>query len=133
MKRALLHSTEPGRVCEVVEVGSEFEVSAEFSWVDCPDDVISSHTYDPLTETFKAFDILSMPGFAENAYKVARTIAYTDIGNQLDMLYKEIQATGTISNVGPWATHITAVKSAIPKDDPAAVLAWNIANAPPIV
>ena len=129
MKRALIHSAEIGRVCDVVEIGSEFEVSSEFTWIDCPDDTITSHTYDAGTQTFKAFDILSMPGFAENAYKVARSIAYTDIGNQLDMLYKEIQATGTISNVGPWSTHISAVKLAIPKDDPAAVLAWNIAQA----
>ena len=34
-------------------------------------------------------------------------------------------ATGTISNTGPWATHISTVKAAIPKDDPAAVLEWN--------
>jgi hypothetical protein len=129
MKRALLHSLEVGRVCEVVEVGQEFEVSSEFSWIDCPDDIISSHTYDQTTKTFKAFDILTMPGFAENAYKVARTIAYTDVGNQLDMLYREIIATGTIAVDGPWMTHIATVKATIPKDDPAAVLAWNIAQA----
>lgn len=128
MKKALLHSAEIGRVCEVVESGQEFEVSSEFSWIDCPDDVISSHTYDPITETFKAFDILTMPGFAENAYKIARSIAYTDVGNQLDMLYKEITATGSISINGPWMTHIATVKANIPKDDPAAVLAWNIAQ-----
>ena len=128
MKRALINSLEPGRVCDVVDIGNEFEVADTFTWVDCPDDIISSHTYDATTGTFTAFDILSMPGFTENAYKIARSIAYTDIGNQLDMLYKELQATGTISNVGPWSTHITAVKGAIPKDDPAAVLAWNIAQ-----
>jgi len=127
MKRALLHEAEIGRVCEVVEVGQEFEVSPSFTWIDCPDDVISSHTYNPDTGEFKAFDILTSPGFAENAYKVARGIAYTEIGNQLDMLYKELQATGSISADGPWATHITEVKANIPKDDPAVVLAWNIA------
>lgn len=129
MKRALIHSAEIGRVCDVVEIGSEFEVSSDFTWVDCPDDTLSSHTYDADTQTFKAFDILSTPGFAENAYKVARSIAYTEIGNQLDMLYKEIKATGTISNTGPWATHISSVKATIPKDNPEAVLAWNIAQA----
>lgn len=132
MKRALLNSLEPGRVCDVVEVGNEFEVAESFSWIDCPDDVTSSHTYDIATNTFKPFDILSQPGFAENAYKVARVIAYTDIGNQLDMLFKELQNTGSISADGPWATHIAAVKAAIPKDDPAAVLAWNIQNQPPM-
>jgi hypothetical protein len=41
------------------------------------------------------------------------------------MLFKELQATGTISNTGPWATHVADVKATIPKDDPAAVMAWN--------
>ena len=75
------------------------------------------------------FDITQLPGFAENAYRVARTIAYTEIGNQLDMLYKELQVTGTISNSGPWATHIASVKAAIPKDNPQAVHEWNMAYA----
>jgi hypothetical protein len=52
MKRALIHSAEPGRVCDVVEIGSEFEVSPDFSWIDCPDDTTSSHTYDADTQTF---------------------------------------------------------------------------------
>lgn len=120
---------EVGRVCEVVEAGQEFEVAKDFTWIDCPDDVTSSHTYNEGTGEFIPFDILTTPGFAENAYKVARSIAYTDVGNQLDMLYKEIQATGSISVDGPWVTHVTEVKTNIPKDDPAAVLAWNIAQA----
>ena len=41
------------------------------------------------------------------------------------MLYKELKTNGTISNTGPWAIHIANVKATIPKDDPAAVLAWN--------
>lgn len=131
MKKALINSVEPGRICEVVDAGNEFEVADAFTWVDCPDDVTTTHTYNAETNEFIPFDILSQPGFAENAYKVARMIAYTDVGNQLDMLYKELQATGSISADGPWATHITAVKGAIPKDDPAAVLAWNIQNQPP--
>lgn len=125
MKRALLNSLEPGRVCEVVEPGNEFEVADTFTWVDCPDDTLTSHTYDQETGVFHPFDPLALPGFAENGYKVARQLAYTEIGNQLDMLFKELQATGTISNTGPWATHVASVKATIPKDDPAAVLEWN--------
>lgn len=125
MKKALLNSLEPGRVCDVVDIGKEFEVADTFTWVDCPDDTLTSHTYNATTGEFIPFNPLAQPGFAENGYKVARQIAYTEVGNQLDMLFKELQATGTISNVGPWATHIASVKAAIPKDDPAAVLAWN--------
>ncbi len=128
MKKALISNLEKGRVCDVVASGSEFEVSSDFIWIDCPDDTTSQHTYNLSTNEFKAFDILIMPGFAENAYIVARGIGYTSVGNQLDMLYKELQATGTISVEGPWANHITAIKTAIPKNDPAAVLAWNQQN-----
>ena len=125
MKRALINSLEPGRVCEVVDIGNEFDVAADLSWIDCPDDTTTLHKHDPETGEFTPFDILTSPGFAENAYKVARVIAYKSAGEQLDMLFKELQATGTVSSDGPWATHVATVKATIPKDDPAAVLAWN--------
>ena len=130
MKRALLSSMEPGRVCEVVELGNEFEVADSFRWVDCPGDTVTSHTYDESSGEFIPFDPLTQPGFAENGYKVARAAAYTSVGNQLDMLYKEISANGTISASGPWASHVASVKAAIPKDDPAAVLTYMRNNPP---
>jgi hypothetical protein len=122
--RGLINTSEPGRICDIVQAGNEFEVHDSFQWVDLPEGTTTADTYNE-DGTITKFDILSQPGFAENAYKIARGIAYTDVGNQLDMLFKELQATGTISNDGPWATHIAGVKAAIPKDDPAAVLAWN--------
>lgn len=125
MKRALLNSLEPGRICEVVDEGNEFEVHESFSWVDVPDDTNTQDRYNLDTQQVEKFDPLSIPGFAENGYQVARQIAYSPIGNQLDMLFKELQNTGTISNTGPWATHVASVKAEIPKDDPAAVLEWN--------
>ena len=128
MKKALINSLERGRICEVVEIGQEFEVSDDFTWIDCPDEVDTLYKYDVETGEFIPFDILTHPGFVENAYKVARSIAYTGVGTQLDMIYKELQETGAISIDGPWASHIASVKSAIPKDDPAAVLAWNITH-----
>jgi hypothetical protein len=123
--KGLIHSSEPGRICDIVNAGSEFEVHESFQWVDLPDGTTIQDTYNP-DGTITKFDIVQQPGFAENAYRVARGIAYTDVGNQLDMLFKELQATGTISNTGPWATHIAGVKAAIPKDDPYAVHAWNV-------
>jgi len=39
---------------------------------------------------------------------------YASIGDQLDMLYKDIVA-GTVTTSGAWATHIKAVKDANPK------------------
>ena len=39
---------------------------------------------------------------------------YDTIGNQLDMLYKDI-VDGKLDTTGTWATHIKAVKDANPK------------------
>jgi hypothetical protein len=123
--RALLHNTEQGRICEIREIGEEFEVHTDFQWVDVPDGTTTHDLYNE-DGTITKFDITKLPGFAETAYQVARGIAYTPVGNQMDMLFKELQATGTISNSGPWATHIASVKAAIPKDDPQAVYEWNL-------
>jgi hypothetical protein len=126
MKRALIHSEEPGRICDIVEPGSEFEVHPNFSWIDVPDDTTNADRYNVDTGEIIKYNILEDPVFVEHGYAVARGIAYGSLGDQLDMIYKEIQATGTISADGPWSTHIQSVKASIPKDDPAAVLAWNI-------
>ena len=51
-------------------------------------------------------------------YKTDRTTdgstIYASIGDQLDMLYKDILA-GKLDTTGTWATHIKAVKDANPK------------------
>ena len=51
-------------------------------------------------------------------YKTDRTTdgstTYDTIGNQLDMLYKDMVA-GKLDATGTWATHIKAVKDANPK------------------
>ena len=51
-------------------------------------------------------------------YKTDRTTdgstTYASIGDQLDMLYKDIVA-GTVTTSGTWATHLKAVKDANPK------------------
>ena len=55
---------------------------------------------------------------AANKYKTDRTrngsTIYASIGDQLDMLYKDIVA-GTVTTSGTWAKHIKAVKDANPK------------------
>ena len=51
-------------------------------------------------------------------YKTDRTrngsTVYASIGDQLDMLYKDIVA-GKLDTTGTWATHVKAVKDANPK------------------
>jgi hypothetical protein len=125
MKKALLHYNEPGRICQVVAVGEEFEVHENFVWVDVPDDTTEADKWDVDASAVVKYSIVDDPVFIEQGYKVARGIGYGSTGDQLDMLFKEISATGTISVTGPWATHIAEVKAAIPKDDPAAVHVWN--------
>ena len=53
-----------------------------------------------------------------NKYQTDRTTngstRYASIGDQLDMLYKDIVA-GKLDTTGTWATHIKAVKDANPK------------------
>ena len=46
---------------------------------------------------------------------VARSVAYGQIGQQLDMLYHELKNNGSISTDGDWFQHITNVKSIIAK------------------
>ena len=47
-------------------------------------------------------------------YKNERLVKYASIGDQLDMLYKDI-VDGKLDTTGTWATHIKAVKDANPK------------------
>jgi len=55
---------------------------------------------------------------AQIKYQTDRTTdgstTYASIGDQLDMLYKDIVA-GKLDTSGTWATHIKAVKDANPK------------------
>ncbi len=122
MLAALLHTTEPGRICELVIPGKEFEVHENFKWVYVPDDTTVHDRYNA-DGTITKWDPLTAPG-ADQAHIIARTMAYGSIGEQLSMLHAELMQTGTISKDGPWATHINNVKATIPKGDPAAAFAW---------
>jgi hypothetical protein len=44
-----------------------------------------------------------------------RMRAYAPTGDQMDMLWKELRDTGTISTEGAWYQHIASVKEALPK------------------
>ena len=57
--RALLHPSEPGRICEIRQVGDEFEVHPDFVWVDVPDGTTTHDTYNP-DGTITKFDIVQL-------------------------------------------------------------------------
>ena len=49
------------------------------------------------------------------AYKRTREIAYPDIREQFDMLFHELETTGSLSISGSWFNTVKTVKDANPK------------------
>ena len=122
MKKALMDIQ--GTIGQIEEPGDDFEIyngdDATIQWVDAPDDVQLDWTleWSPAQETMVWVE-RDTP-FTDP--EIARKIAYGDVGDQLDMIYKEIAAEGSISASGPWASHIAGVKStfaAVPARDEA--------------
>lgn len=116
MKRALIDSSNL-KVVQVVEVGQEFEVHSNLYWVDCPDDADTFYTYDPEELTFEDPHAASKDEFGNpvEPFNMQRMRAYPPAGDQMDMLWRELRDTGTISKDGAWFQSILAVKEAIPK------------------
>ena len=116
MKRALIDSNN-SRVIQVVEIGEEFEVHDTLYWVDCPDDADTYYLYDPEELTFEDPHAASKDEFGNpvEPFNMQRMRAYPPAGDQMDMLWKEIKDTGSISVEGNWFQSILAVKEGIPK------------------
>lgn len=114
MKRALIDSNN-NRVVQVAE--EDFEVHGALYWVDCPDDCGTYYIYDPENLTFEDPHAHSKDEFGNpvEPFSMQRMRAYPGVGDQLDLLFKEIRDTGTISATGPWFQAIQAVKAAVPK------------------
>jgi hypothetical protein len=107
MKRVLLDYR--GLLNEVVEVGSEFPVyegpDAAMKWVLCPHDEVT--TFWHCSEG----NWISPENKLDYDQNMKRKIAYGDLGDQLDMLYKDIKA-GNLES-GSWVQRIEEVKSTI--------------------
>ena len=131
-KRALIENN-TNRVVQIVQTeADQFEVHGGLYWIDCPDNTESYFLLkddgsfeDPHEANRDAF------GQTVEPFYMQRMRAYAGSGEQLDMLYKELMSTGTLSANGPWATHITTVKAAIPK--PARLSQMPGASQPDIV
>ena len=115
MKRALIEKS-TNRVVQIVNPGDEFEVHQGLEWVDCPD---NTQTFFLLLEdgTFEDPHAATRDEFGNQVepWIMQRMRAYASVGDQLDMLYKEIKNTGTISTDGVWFKHIEEVKASLPK------------------
>lgn len=95
-----------GHITDIVEPGEEFAVyngpDAQCKWVTCHVDEVQSN-WILSQKTWVAPDKRY-----ENGQDIKRQIAYGEIGEQLDMLYKD-QLNGTTN----WRDHITNVKTTI--------------------
>jgi hypothetical protein len=115
-KRALIENA-TNRVVQIVNTeADQFEVHTGLYWTDCPD---NTESYFLLKEDGSFEDPHSANrdqfGNTVEPFYMQRLRAYAGVTEQMDMLYKELVSTGSISPNGPWATHIASVKAAIPK------------------
>ena len=102
-------------------VSTEFEVHSSLTWVDCDDTVKSGYDYkdgkftDPraLTDEQKAA-LDAVHYIRQRTGKEGTDGVYASIGDQLDMLYKDVLA-GKVDSTGACATHIASVKAKYPK------------------
>lgn len=117
MRKALIDK----RFWEVAQIvpsaDDVFETTDDFKWVDCPDNVEDAWFYDDATGTFTDPHATTRDEFGNpvEPFYMQRMRAYPPVGDQMDMLFKEIQATGTISTKGEWFQSIQFVKNNVPK------------------
>jgi len=117
MKRALIDK----RFWQVTQIlgpdETDFETTTDFFWVDCPDNCETGWGYIEETGEFTDPHAHSRDEFGNpvEPFYMQRMRAYPPMGDQLDMLFKEIRDTGTISPTGQWFKSIETVKSAVPK------------------
>jgi hypothetical protein len=121
MKKALIGYQ--GWVQDIRNPGEEFEIyngpDAKMQWINAPDEITLDWTLEWSPQNQKMIWVERDGPYTQDSE--ARRVAYGEVGEQLDMLYHEIQESGTISASGPWASHIATVKTMIPSP-PAPIL-----------
>ena len=114
MKKALIGYQ--GWVQDIREPGEEFEIyngpDASIQWVDAPDQITLDWTLEWSPQQQQMIWVERDGPYTQDSE--ARRVAYGEVGEQLDMIFHEIQESGSISASGPWASHISTVKSMIP-------------------
>jgi hypothetical protein len=113
MKKALVDVL--GYIKELHEPGKEFEIyegpDASMAWVDVPDDCTVYWTLE-WSPASKSMVLVKRDGPYTNPL-VKRIVSYGEVGEQLDMIFKDIQ-DNNLEN-GRWINHIKTVKSTTPK------------------
>ena len=109
MAKQALVNRHNGTLTDIVDEADKFEVyegnDAEFKWCEVPDDA----TYDHLMVNGVVIHHNENEDLREAAV-VDRMIAYGDVGEQLDMMYRD-QLNGTTE----WKDHVANVKATTPK------------------
>lgn len=120
MKRVLVDFK--GSVQAIANPGDEFEVyegpDAVVRWVNCNDDSVDA--------SWVLNNGVWMPNVqAPPSYEVLRRQAYGDVGEQLDMMYKDM-VNGTTN----WKDHVAMVKETVPGPNSEEAQEMNAARPP---
>ena len=108
MKKALVDIN--GNITDVVEAGDEFQVyegaDATCIWMDVPADVVVDENIIVVNGSFvKQLNIQD----TSEGRSIARRVSYGDVGEQLDMIYKDKLNDTTI-----WKDYIANIKATVP-------------------
>ena len=100
-----------GKIGNICEAGDEFPIyegaDKQMVWMDMPDDFIYNHdTSRVVNGEFVNVKFHEPP----TTLLTARKVGYGDIGEQLDMQYRD-KVNGTTE----WEDHVTAVKTSVKK------------------
>lgn len=104
-----------GIIAQIEEPGRDFEIyegpDASMAWVDAPDGVTSFWSLEYSPKEGKMIWVEREAPPTDPLLK--RQVAYGAVGDQLDMLFKDILA-GNLED-GSWINHIKNVKETTPK------------------
>jgi hypothetical protein len=117
MKKALIDKRN-WTVVQIIENDEvEFETTSDFMWTPCPDRCETAWIYQPNSTEFIDPHAHSRDEFGNpvEPFVMQRMRSYPPMGDQLDMLFKEIRDTGTISANGQWFQSVKYVKDNLPK------------------
>tara|TARA_B100002019_G_scaffold278743_2_gene279921 strand:- start:15 stop:506 length:492 start_codon:yes stop_codon:yes gene_type:complete len=112
MKKVLM--SREGYIHEIVDPGQDYEIyngpDAAIQWVDAPDEVTDDWTLEWSPSRGQMIWVERTGAYTDPM--MARKVAYGDVGEQLDMMYKDTLDGGT-----RWRDHIAAVKRDNPRPE----------------
>lgn len=119
MKKALIDKRF-NLVVQIIDLSNgevEFETAPDLIWKPCPNNCETGWKWDAPNESYIDPHAHSRDEFGNpvEPFVMQRMRAYPPMGDQMDMLFKEIRDTGTISADGQWFKSVQWVKDNVPK------------------